>query len=733
MAAADLLPTTGIGERARGARHVDRPRLRALLEGSPEARLVLVAAPAGFGKSTLLASWLRAADVRSAWLALDARDDDAVRFARSLAAAAGRLAGRPGGRAQVDPSRPFDAELALASVLDAVAAAVGDGAAGGAVLVIDDYHVIREAAVHRLVAHLVEQLPPGARLVIATRADPPLPLARLRARGELLEVRAEELRFTASEAGELLLAAALDLAPSEVDELTERTEGWAAALRLAAVSLRGRPDHAERVRRFGASHRFVLDYVVEEVLAGLPAELQGFLLRTSILDRMCGPLCDVVLGRDDGQERLEELERANLLIVPLDDERRWYRYHALFAEVLRVRLRTLHPAEPAGLHARAAAWLASDGDDDAAIGHALRAGDLALTCAMVAEASLRWLNAGELRTVRRWLDALPPDAIRGHAQLSTSYAWCLVLPGETEGVTGRLADAERALAAGRDGDPVTEAALRTQMALIRSRLADLEGDSSAAIAQARLAHELLPAGLPPDAEATLRGDATILLARGLAAAGDVGGAAEAYEASLPDLRAGGNRFATDRAIADLAAMRMACGDAPAAVRLCEAEIGRAPESAPRAPGSPAAAGSSSMVGGAVWAVLARARAELGLTEDARAAAARALDLATRAGDAQVARSARSTLERVAQVEAHEQAGGRPSPRQGPGGPVEALTTRELEVLGLVARGRSNSQIATELFVTVGTVKSHLHTISGKLGAANRVEAVARGRELGLLP
>jgi LuxR family maltose regulon positive regulatory protein len=715
----DLPVTSKLGVPARGARSVDRARLRALLDESAEARLLLVSAPAGFGKSTLLATWLEAAGLRGAWLALDPRDNDAVRFTRRLEAAAATLAGRADAPPLVDPTQRFDAELALASVLDALDAAAEREPAGGAVLVLDDYHVVGDPAVHRLVGLLVERLPGGSRLAIATRADPPLPLARLRARGELVEIRAEDLRFTAPEAAELLRSAAVELAPAQVEDLTERTEGWAAALRLAAVSLRGRPDQAERVRRFGATHRFVLDYVVEEVLGGLPVETQDFLLRTSILDRLCGSLCDAVAGRDDGQERLEELERANLLIVPLDDERRWWRYHALFAEVLRARLLALRPGEVAGLHGRASAWHATRGDDDEAVAHALRSDDVERACRLVAEASLRRLNAGEIRTVRRWLDALPEAAVRADAQLSASRAWCLVLPGETDGVAERIADAERALDAGGDSDLTTAGAIRTQLALVRSRLADLEGDVATAISQACLAGELLPAGLPPEAETTLRGDATILLARGLAAAGEAERAAAAYEASLPDLRAGGNMFAVGRAIADLAALAIARGDAAGAARLCEAELERMPpETAAR-------------TSGAVWSALARAKFELGLVEQAEAAAGRALELATRAGDAQVVRSARRTLEQTAGAHVGRAGSLRPGPSAAPG-LLEPLTARELEVLRLVALGRSNSQVANELFVTVGTVKSHLHSISGKLGAANRVEAVARARELSLL-
>ena len=270
----DALIGTKLGVQARGQRSVDRERLRARLDAAAEARLVLVSAPAGFGKSTLLADWLGQLAVHGAWLSLDARDNDIVRFARYLAAAMPQLAAATEEAAAFE-APAFDPELALAHILDRIAAA-GDGT----VLVLDDYHLIDEPAIHRLVASLVERLPSGARLAIATRADPPLPLARLRARGELVEVRAEDLRFTATEADALVRSTGVELSSAEVEELTDRTEGWAAALRLAAVSLRGRPDHAELLRRFGASHRYLLDYVVEEVLAGLPRESEVFLLRT---------------------------------------------------------------------------------------------------------------------------------------------------------------------------------------------------------------------------------------------------------------------------------------------------------------------------------------------------------------------------------------------------------------------------------------------------------------------
>jgi LuxR family maltose regulon positive regulatory protein len=705
----DLLITTKLGVRGGGGRHVERRRLRDRLDRSPGARLILVSAPAGFGKSTLLADCLEGPSVRGAWLSLDTQDNDVVRFTRYLTAAAARLAGRTGDATPPD-AQSFDPGLALAGVLDDLAAA-----GSGVVLVLDDYHLIDEPAIHRLVGSLIERLPSGSRLAMATRADPPLPLARLRARGELVEIRAEDLRFTDAEAAELLSTAGLELTRPQIELLIDRTEGWAAALRLAAVSLRDRPDQAALVERFGASHRYVLDYIVEEVLAGLPTEDQEFLLRTSILDRLCGPLCEVVAGVQDGQARLQELDRANLLIVALDDERRWWRYHALFAEVLRAHLRASHPDEVPSLHARASAWHESRGEDDEAIRHALRSGDLGRASLLVAMASGTHLNAGELSTVRRWLDALPPEVIRSHAQLSASYAWVLVLGGETGGVPQRLADAERALAVDRDGDRLMRPTLPSQLAMLRSQLAGLEGDSATAVEQARLARDLVPEGLPAEVEATLRGTAAALLGVALARARQLEAAVAAYETALPDLRTAGNSLAVGRTIGDLASIAVSLGDPLHAVELCESEL----EAAEGTRGSPA-----------VWAALARARVEVGQADLAEVAARRAMEIATPAGDAPSARSAQATLERIELMRLTRPR--TPQVTATRDAPVETLTAREVEVLRLVALGRSNSQVAAELFVTVGTVKSHLHTISGKLGAANRVEAVARGRELGIL-
>ena len=692
---------------------VRRPRLVRLLSGALDARLTVVSAPPGFGKTTALVDWLSALSIGHAWLSLDAADNDPVRFARYLAAAVGELV--PAEASPLEEVAPGSDPLQAVSGLAIQLAERREPS----ILVLDDYHLISAPAVQRAVGVLLEGLPPQAHLVLSTRADPALPLARMRARNDLVEVRAEALRFTIDEARQFFTER-MDVALDEPDleTLVDRTEGWPAVLQLAALSLVGRSDIAGRVRAFAATHRFVLDYVIEEVLAGLPPDTQDFLLRTSILQRLGGPLCDVVSGGSGGQARLEALERANLLLVPLDDERLWYRYHALFAEVLKARLAVLHPADVPGLHARASIWFGEHGDDEAAIAHAIGSGDLERTSELVAEASIRHIHAGELSTVRRWLDALPLEVVRGHAQLCTSYAWCLAFATESDEALGWVSDAERALESGQGARPLGPA-VSAQLALLRSWLAQVAGDSATAIDQARRARDMVPEGLPDYVEAALRGAATEFLGIGLLRAGDLDGAAEAYAESLPDLRRAGNMFAVGRGIANMASILLTRGDAGGALRLCEEELERT---------GPASAASSP----AIWVALARARVELGQVEAADATARHALDLATRAGDEMIARSAEATLARIARMLV---AGARPRLRglSGPGNLVEALSERELEVLRLVALGRSNRQIAAKLFVALGTVKSHLHTISGKLGATNRVEAVARGRELGLLP
>ena len=353
---------------------VARPRLAERLKLGRDARLTLVSAPAGFGKTTLLADWLAtaSADGRAvAWLSLDQRDNDPAVFWAYLVAALQRAVPRVGESAaaalSVGPAEGEAIVGALAADLDAVENDV--------ILVLDDYHLIDASAVQDGVAFMIDHLPPQVQLVMGTRADPRLPLARLRARGDLVEIRAADLRFTAEEAADYLTGAmGLALTVDDVAALEGRTEGWIVALQLAALSLQGRGDAAGFIETFAGDDRFVVDYLVEEVLHRQPERVRRFLLQTSILPRLTGPLCDALTGERDGAAMLENLERTNLFVVPLDDQRRWYRYHHLFADMLIARLRHEDPGTIAALHRRASDWYEREGNLPAAVRHALLCG-----------------------------------------------------------------------------------------------------------------------------------------------------------------------------------------------------------------------------------------------------------------------------------------------------------------------------------------------------------------------
>ena len=354
---------------------VPRPRLAEALDKGMARALIVVSAPAGFGKTALLADWIREEGKLAAWLSLDPADNDPARFWRHAAAALDRV--RPGIGERVGPllgpPAPREFTGLVAALINELAGQPGNDEI---LLVLDDYHLIGSESVHGSLAFLLEHRPPGLRLVLATRADPPLPLARLRARGQLTELRAAELRFTTGEAAALLHQATdADLPSAAVSALTKRTEGWAVGLHLAALSLRGHPDAAGFVEAFSGSHRYVLDYLAGEVLEQQPEHVRAFLLETSVLDRLSGELCETVTGRTDSQAMLEAIERAGLFLMPLDQVRVWWRYHQLFADLLRARLRQEQPGKLPGLHRSAAAWCEAHGLVDEAIQHAVAGGD----------------------------------------------------------------------------------------------------------------------------------------------------------------------------------------------------------------------------------------------------------------------------------------------------------------------------------------------------------------------
>jgi len=429
-------------------------------------RLVLISAPAGFGKTTLLAQWLTPGPgedpapgrtlqaVRVAWLSLDAADADLGAFLTHLVAAL--QAASPGVGAQalalIDTERSLPVEDIVASLVNDL-----DALAGSTVVALDDYHVIDNPEVHHAVAFLLGHLPPQVTLAMTTRADPPLPLSRLRARGELLEVRAADLRFTAEEADAFLnQVMGLQLEPAHVAALETRTEGWAAGLQLAALSARGRTKTstgdpassdgvAAFVEAFTGSHRFVLDYLLEEVLATQPREVRTFLLDTSVLEQLTGPLCVALTGGSDSQQLLEKLERDNLFLSPLDDQRQWYRYHQLFADALRARLQAENPGRVPALHRAASDWHAEHGTLADAIRHALAAHDVEQAADLLELALAEARQRRHDRTLRDWLNALPDDVLRSRALLATQMMPARLSEGDLDGAERWLDHANRAL------------------------------------------------------------------------------------------------------------------------------------------------------------------------------------------------------------------------------------------------------------------------------------------------
>ena len=480
---------------------VPRPQLAERLDEGLARGLMLVCAPAGYGKTVLLADWARRGQQPVAWLSLDVGDNDPARFWRHGVAALDQC--RPGLAERVGlllgPPAPSSYEGLVTALINELATGPD---ADRALLVLDDYHLIDSAAVHESLGFLIEHRPPELHLVLASRSDPPLALARLRGRNQLAELRAAELRFTADEAAALLRQGAAEscvaLPETAVVALAARTEGWAAGLQLAALSLRGQPDAAGFVAAFTGSHRFILDFLAEEVLEQQSDQVRTFLLETSVLERLSGELCDAVTGRPSSQALLEQVERAGLFLVPLDEVRGWWRYHHLFADLLRARLQQEQPGQAALLHRNAAAWYDDHEMADDAIRHAVAAGEMTWAARLIEQHfdELFYLR-GEGVTVQRWLSALPGDLVRTRPRLLLAQALLAFYSGRTETEEPLLDAAEQAYAspAGEPFEPTVGRAgsmlvnVPALIAIRRGFLAQLRGDAedTAAFASRALA------------------------------------------------------------------------------------------------------------------------------------------------------------------------------------------------------------------------------------------------------
>ncbi len=565
---------------------VPRPRLvRALSEGLARGR-VLVCAPAGFGKTSLLADWARGDGRPVAWLGLDAGDNDPARFWRYVVAALDQaqpgIAGRLG--PLLGPPAPRSFEGLVTALINELAAQPGRDEV---LLVLDDYHLVDAGPVHESVAFLLENLPPGLRLALSGRADPPLPLARLRARGQLAELRAAELRFTAEEAAELLGAAAGPSLPdTAVVALTARTEGWAAGLQLAALSLRGRTDAAGFVAAFSGSHRFVLDYLADEALDGQPGQVRTFLLETSVLERLSGGLCDAVTGRSGSQAMLHRIERAGLFLVPLDEVRGWWRYHHLFADLLRARLEQEQPGRLQELHRAAAAWSDEHDLGDDAVRHALAAGDAAWAARLVERHVETLLRRSEGATLHRWLSALPAESVRDRPRLCLAQAASAAVSFRVEAAEALADDAERAFAVSGD-EPYEPSVGRavSMLANVPALIAHLRG------ANARLRGDAaLASGYNRQALAELgdedRGMRSLIQAN-LAVVdwlrGQLGPAERSLAEVLAERRAAGEGFLAMRVCYDLGQVQRARGRLDAALAACRQALETAGEGSSQPP------------------------------------------------------------------------------------------------------------------------------------------------------
>ena len=539
------------------------PRSRLIEQLNIPRPLTLIAAPAGFGKTTLLSNWLPQSQHCVTWLSLDEDDNDPIRFWGYVVAALQKLRANLGEDALklLQSPQPPPVTAILSALINDVSSFPDNFS-----IVLDDYHLIKTQSIHEALTFLLDHQPPQMHVILTTRADPPLPIARLRARDQLTELRADDLRFTRDEAAMFLNEVmGLRLSADNIAMLDSRTEGWIAGLQLAALSMQGREDVSGFVQAFSGSHRHVLTYLAEEVLEQSPEGTLSFLLQTSILDRLCGPLCDAVLGGNESQTLLQKLEQANLFIVPLDDKGKWYRYHHLFAEVLQSRLQQTQPDLISELHCRASHWFEQNGLNAEAIEHALGGKDWIHAMNLI-DANLENIQLrGEVATALRWLGALPDEAIHARPIMGLSHAWLLVLGNDLKTVERRLGSVEQALQADQTLGLATKTTLLGQVAILRQINAlQLDSPGEITIAAGRKLLALLP-------EDDLARRGFVLLFMGCVqylSFGDMQAAERCFEESIQSSRSAGDAFTEMLARAHLSQMRVISGQLHAAELPC---------------------------------------------------------------------------------------------------------------------------------------------------------------------
>jgi len=550
---------------------VPRPQLYERLDEGLTRKLTLVSAPTGFGKSTLVTGWLSERGLSAAWLSLDGGDNDPVRFWTYLIGAIQTVHPEAGGEA-----RQIVSAFQVRSVESVGISLINDISQlrSNLILTLDDYHIIDAEEVHAGLRYLLEHQPPNLHIVLVTRVDPSISLARLRAQAQMIEIRAEELQFSTEEAATLFNEKmGLNLKPEQIEALNAHTESWAVGLQLAALSLKGQPSYDAFIEAFTGGHQFILDYLTEEVLDTLPDALRGFLLRTSILDRFCGELCQAVTGDLSSGQMLYNIRKSNLFLIPLDIEGRWFRYQHLFAEVLYAILERDHPDEIRVLHLKAAEWFEREGYPGEAVDHTLSSGDVVRAREMFLKHWLPVLHRGEVATVLRWLDALPEEIERNDPSVALARCWALFLSWQNSAIEPHLELASTAymrLADEGSLSSVQQDQIAAQLALMRSVLARDRGEHDKSLAYVEEAARLMPSEI-------VEGIGTVwnMLSAARAGAGDYDGAIEAYERGIALSHTEGNLVGAYQCTYGLVMYMLIQGRLTEAREFCRSSIDRA--------------------------------------------------------------------------------------------------------------------------------------------------------------
>ena len=733
-----------------------------------QRRLTLVSAPAGFGKTTLLSQWVKKADFTSAWLSLDEEDNQETRFWRYFFAALQGINKGPvenqnflvQTRKLLDSSAGFDTTHMLTSLINEISLYPQK-----IIFVLDDYHLIHNHDIHNGMSFLIEHQPEPLHLVIGTRSDPLLPLSKMRASGLLNELRVENLRFSAEEAALFLNEImGLALSPKNIEALETRTEGWIVGLQLAGLSMQGQQDKENFIKTFTGSHHFILEYLTDEVLRQLPVELKTFLLQTSILKRLCASLCDHVCEIQNSSQVLQDLFHRNLFIIPLDEDLTWFRYHHLFADLLKGQLQQPAEVKAPVLHERAAAWYAKNAYPLDAVRHALAAGNVPLASSVIINNWRRMFHQGRINTAVEWLGSLPQEFVYNSPPLSIALAWTYFLQGDNQKLLTLLEEVLKKFRSQAIDEKIKENISEThivshQVRLIQAIAARLHGEVDLA---KQIVQETLDGILDNQ---VLLGEHFIKLAYGSCyiqmannhlAAGELEQAAEIFIKSIPYSQDAGNIVGACGAAFEVTAIRQVQGRILECENLCRtilkleeeqnltswpafalvkavlADILREKRAFQEALGlledNLILLQQSGHIFYLAHAFLIKARLFLDMGEHSAALTElkKAQELAAQIQNKELDRCIRIVLDKTKIFSESSKTIG--SVNSLP----EPLTEREMEVLQLLCEGLSNQEIAANLILALDTVKRHVYNIYGKLGVRRRAQAILKAKELGLV-